>query len=78
MNLSGLMLVLMREAADKVVCLPHGMVLTLVFEDFSISLEEESFKKLQSHNEYYDQTLHKIGYRKMSGHWVRRASRHEH
>lgn len=47
MNLLGLMLVQIREVANKVkVCLPYGMVLTLVFEAFSVSLKGESFKKL--------------------------------
>lgn len=47
MNLPRLMLILMREAAKKVkVCLPYGIVLTHVFETFSVSLQEKSFKKL--------------------------------
>lgn len=47
--------------------LPYWMLLTRVFEAFRISLKEESLKKLQSHDEYYDPTLHCMGYWKVSG-----------
>lgn len=68
-NFPGLMLVLIREAAGKVkVCLPYGMVLTLVFGVFNVSLEMESFKKLQSYDEYYNWTLHRMGHQKVKGH----------
>lgn len=62
MNFPGLMLVLIRKVVEKVkVCLPYGMVLTQVFESFSISFERESLKKLLSHDEYCDTSLHRWG-----------------
>lgn len=73
MSLPSMMLIQMKEVIERVkACLPCGIMLTRVFETFSISLEDESFKKLLSHNEYCDRTLYKMGYQKISGHWVRR------
>lgn len=43
----------------------------------SASLEKESLKKLLSHDEYCNLTLHKMGYRKVNYHWISRMSRQE-
>lgn len=68
----------MREAIKRVKAfLPYGMLLTLMFEAFGISHEGESFKKLLSHNEYCDWTLHRMGYQKVGDHRIKRLSRQE-
>lgn len=48
-----------------------------MFEIFGISLEGEFFKKLLSHDEYYDWTLHRMRYQKIGGHWSRKLSGQE-
>lgn len=58
----------MQEAVEREkACLCYGMLLTRVFEVFGISIKDESFKKILSHDEYYGQTLHKIKYWKICG-----------
>lgn len=58
-----MMLVQIRELVEKVkVCLPNGMLLTHILEAFEVSFKRKSLNKLQSHDEYYDWTLYKMGY----------------
>lgn len=75
MNLPGIKMTLIRVAIKRVkVYLPYNMVLTLVFEHFGLSIERESYRKLMHSDTYYNWTLHRIGYWKVDGCWVRRVS----
>ncbi|EEF43327.1 conserved hypothetical protein [Ricinus communis] len=49
--------------------LPYGMMLTLIFKHFKVSLEEEECKELKSSDIYSEVTLRKMGYVKSEKGW---------
>ena len=54
--------------------MPYGMFFTLVFTDFGINLNGEASKKLQ-HTDYYNsKSLHRMGFVKTDGRWVKKIS----
>ena len=74
-NLPYLMLTQMKEAAKgKRACLPYGMVFTLIFNDFGVSLEGEIAKKLLHTDTYNEKSLLRMGYIKKDNVWVKKAS----
>lgn len=68
MNFTFLMLEQNKEATKKsIACLPYGMVFTLIFSKFRVSLEGEDAKRLLHTNHYNELSLHRIGYHKIKG-----------
>ena len=52
----------------------YGMVLTLIFREFGVPITNEEPKRLLRHTDHYNlQTLHRMGYRKENGQWVKRG-----
>ena len=50
------------------------MVITLILRKFRIPIFEEEPKKLLRHTDIYNvQTLHRIGFKKINGHWKRKG-----
>ena len=77
-NLPYLMLNQMKEAAKgKRACLPYGMVFTLIFNDFGVSLEGEIAKKLLHTDTYNEKSLLRMGYIKKDNVWVKKASQRQ-
>lgn len=69
----------MQEAASsRRLYLSYRMGLTLVFREFGVLLEGEAFKELLHTDTYDDQSFHRMGYQKIGGHWMCRASDQEH
>ena len=67
-NITGLMLQQMQEAlTSQRLCLPYGMALMRVFREFGVPLEEEAYRELQHTDTYDDRSLHRMGYRMVSG-----------
>ncbi|XP_065857484.1 uncharacterized protein [Euphorbia lathyris] len=48
---------------------PYGMILTLIFDHYKISLEEEESKQLKGCSIYNEATLHRMGYVKTERGW---------
>ena len=68
-NLPKLMISYMCKASTKThASLPYVMVLTTLFRAFRVPILEEESKKILFHTDIYNiQTLHKIGFHKVSG-----------
>lgn len=64
-------------ATNKCLYLPYGMGLTRVFHAFGISLEDEAFKEILHIDTYDDWFLHRLGYQKVRGRWIKRGSGQE-
>ena len=65
----------MKEAAKgKRACLPYGMVFTLIFNEFGVSLEGEIAKKLLHTDTYNEKSLLRMGYIKRDNTWMKKAS----
>ena len=66
-NLPYMMILQMSEAMKKNrACLPYGMVFTLIFREFGVSLDGEVPKKLM-HTDYYNKkSLHRMGFVKVN------------
>ena len=77
-DLPALILAQMRDAAtQRRHCLPYGMAVTRLFRAYSIPLEGETSKGIL-HTDIYDQrSLHRMGYRLVSGRWVHYESGQE-
>ena len=57
-------------------CLSHGMVLTLLFQDFKVWILEDEPKRLLRHtNIYSSQSLIRMGFWKINGEWKRSEGR---
>ena len=53
-------------------CLPYGMVLTLLFQDFKVPIPKDEPKRLLRHtNIYSNQSLIHMGFKKINGEWKR-------
>ena len=78
-NLLRLMMTYMCDAANKVnASLPYGMVITLIFRKFRIPISKEEPKKVLRHTDIYKvQTLHRMGFTKINGHWERQKMSQE-
>ena len=75
LNIPGVMLRQMQEAStSKRLCLPYGMALTRVFREFGVSFEDQIYRELQHADTYDDRSLHRMGYRLVSGRWTHRIS----
>ena len=74
-NLPCMMLLQISEVLNKSKgCMPYGMFFTLVFTEFGINLNGEASKKLQ-HTDYYNsKSLHRMGFVKAAGRWVKKTS----
>ena len=55
-------------------CLPYGMALTSVFREVGIDFNGELSIHLRHTDTYRGKTLTRMGYRKLNGRWVKRAS----
>ena len=66
----------MCEASTKAnASLSYSMVLTILFKEFKVTITEEEPKKPLRYTDIYNvQTLHKMGYKKIKGHWERRIN----
>ena len=74
-NLSFLMLAQIKEAAKRQrASLPYGMAFILIFSEFGVDLEGENSKRLLYTNYYSENSLHRIGYTKIGGQWVKKTS----
>ena len=69
------MILQITEALNKnKACLPYGMFFTLVFTNFGISLNGEASKNLL-HTDYYNsKSLHRMGFIKTNGRWIKKTS----
>ena len=74
MNLPFLMIKQIKIAIGKVrsqVCMPYGMIFTLIFMKAGIDLEGKDCKTLKYTNFYNIHTLHRTKFRKEGDIWVR-------
>ncbi|XP_038972044.1 uncharacterized protein LOC120104630 [Phoenix dactylifera] len=63
----------MVESASRArASLPYGMLLTLVFEEFGVNTEGEPSTTLGHWDTYNDRSLHRMGFRKKDGQWIRK------
>lgn len=64
----------MHEAASRSkVSLAYGMILTLMFGEYDVKLEEDISRALMHNNTYNDHSLYQMGYTKINSHWVRKG-----
>ena len=65
----------MCEAATKAhASLSYEMILTLIFREFRVPITDEEPKRLLRYIDHYSlQILHRIGYRKENGQWVKKG-----
>ena len=63
----------MCKAASKAkASLPYGMVITLILREFRVPISEKEPKKVLRHTDIYNvQTLYRIRFKKINGHWER-------
>lgn len=74
MNLSFLMLGQIKEATKRSrACLPYGMVFTLIFIKFGVSLDGEDAKRLLHIDHYNQRSLQRMGYINVDDKWVCRS-----
>ena len=67
-NFSAMMLRIMQEARMRAkLALPYGMFLTLVFADFGVDVEGESFKRLKHYDTCNEKSLQQMRYKKIEG-----------
>ena len=68
LNLSNLVISHMIEGSTKKnMCLPYGMVLTLIFREFGVPINEEEPKRLLYHTNIYNtQSLIQMGFQKIN------------
>ena len=73
LNVSKLMISHMIEGSTKRnACLPYGMVLTLLFKEFKVSISKEEPKRLLHYTDVYGaQSLIRLGFKKNNGEWKR-------
>ena len=73
LNLPKLMISHMIEGSTKRnACLPYGMVLTLLFQEFKVSIPEDEPKRLLRHTDVYStQSLNRMEFQKINGEWKR-------
>lgn len=65
-NLPFFMLSQIKEATNKSrTCLPYGMILTLIFEEFRINYTREDARRLLHTDRYNEWSLHRLDYRKI-------------
>ena len=77
LNLPKLMITHIIEGSTKRnACLPYGMVLTLLFQDFKVSIPKDEPKRLLRHTDIYSsQSLIRMGLQKINGEWKRLEGR---
>ena len=72
LNLPALMIEAMRETLNRSKAhLPFGMALTRVFRRFGVSCEGEAPTKLSHVDTFNLHTLHRMGFTKTGGGWIR-------
>lgn len=78
-NLPGMMIWYMAESANKKrATLPYGMILTRVFQSQGVIILDNELKKSLRHTYYYNKaTLHRMGFLKIRGSWIRKGSKSE-
>ena len=71
LNLPAMILRQMRKVmCNSRVSLPYGMILTLIFRQHGLALEEEASKSLHHTDTYTARTLIRMGYEKVNGQWI--------
>ena len=74
LNLPALMIEAMRETLNRSKAhLPFGMALTRVFRRFGVSCEGEASTKLSHVDTFNQHTLHRMGFTKTDGGWIKRS-----
>ena len=55
-------------------CLPYGMILTELFRSQGIVISDSEPRRELRHTDYYSlATIHRMGFRKVNGNWIRRG-----
>ena len=74
-NLPRMIFSYMCEAVSKsLASLLYGMVLILIFRRFNIEISYDEPKRSLKHTDNYNvRTLHRMGYKKINGHWRKKG-----
>ena len=51
--------------------LPYGKFPTIIFKEFDVDMEGESFKKMKHFDTYDENSLKRMGFKKMNGQWTK-------
>ena len=66
------MMSVMQEARMRAKpILPYEKFLTIIFRDFGIGMEDESFKELKYYDAYNEKLLERMSYKKIDGQWIK-------
>ena len=56
--------------------LPYGMILTLIFQEFRVHINDQEPKRLLCHTYHYNlKTLDHMGYKKEGNQWVKKKEK---